>query len=67
MDLVTILAIGPRDLPKDDMVEVRFDVGSGSGGGQRLMVPVRRLTLSDRDSGEGQTALYEYELSKYRE
>jgi hypothetical protein len=61
---MTILAIGPRVLPGDKMVEVWFDAGSGWAG-QRVKVPVDRLTLSDRDRdrdrGEGATALYGYE------
>ncbi|MFC8849455.1 MULTISPECIES: hypothetical protein [unclassified Micromonospora] len=57
---MTILAIGPRELPDGDTVEVWFDAGSGTTG-QRVMVPVQRLTLSGRDRGEGATALYEYE------
>jgi hypothetical protein len=48
--LVTILAIGPRDLPGKEMVEVWVDAGSGSAG-QRVKVPVRHLPLSDRDRG----------------
>ncbi|BCJ58656.1 hypothetical protein [Micromonospora endophytica] len=58
--LVTILAIGPRELPRTEMIEVWLDAGSGSTG-QRVMVPVKRLTRSDLDRGEGATALYEYE------
>jgi hypothetical protein len=57
---MTILAIGPRELPDEDTVEVWFDAGSGTTG-QRVMVSVKRLTLSDQDRGEGTTALYEYE------
>ncbi|MEQ4303620.1 hypothetical protein ABNF97_19945 [Plantactinospora sp. B6F1] len=57
---MTILAIGPRELPKADTVEVWFDAGSGTTG-QRVMIPVTRLTLSEHDRGEGRTALYEYE------
>lgn len=54
-----ILAIGPRELPRNDLVEVWFDAGSGWTG-QRLTVSVKCLTLSERDRGEGRTALYEY-------
>lgn len=57
---MTILGIGPRELPDTGLVEVRFDAGSG-GTGQRVMVPTKLLTLSERDQGEGVTALYEYE------
>ncbi|MDG4815784.1 hypothetical protein O7628_09720 [Micromonospora sp. WMMD956] len=57
---MTILAVGPRKLPAGDTVEVWFDAGSGATG-QRVMVPAKRLTLSDQDRGEGATALYEYE------
>ncbi|MFI7076974.1 hypothetical protein ACIBO1_06760 [Micromonospora sp. NPDC049903] len=57
---MTILAIHPRELPKTETVEVRLDAGSGSTG-QRVMILVERLTLSDLDQGEGVTALYEYE------
>nr|MDT0659683.1 hypothetical protein [Micromonospora sp. DSM 115978] len=57
---MTILAIGPRELPDAGPVEVRFDSGSGSTG-QRITIPVEALTLSDLDRGEGRTALYEYE------
>ncbi|GAB3149133.1 hypothetical protein GCM10027290_34790 [Micromonospora sonneratiae] len=57
---MTILVIGPRELPSKEMVEVLMDAGSGSTG-QRVIVPVKRLTLSDRDRGKGVTALYEYE------
>lgn len=63
--LVTILAIGPRELPRTETVEVWFDAGSGLTG-QRFMVPVKQLTLSDLDRGEGRSALYEYE-SHHRE
>ena len=57
---MTILAIGPRDLPANGMVQVWMDAGSGATG-QRVTVPIKCLTLSDRDRGEGLTALYEYE------
>ncbi|MDG4833257.1 hypothetical protein O7627_28705 [Solwaraspora sp. WMMD1047] len=57
---MTVLAVGPRELPRTETVEVWFDAGSGWTG-QRLTVPVRRLTLSDLDRGEGSTALYVYE------
>ncbi|HEY0700608.1 MAG TPA: hypothetical protein VGD43_22725 [Micromonospora sp.] len=57
---MTILAIGPRDLPGSELVEVWFDTGSGWAG-QRAMVPVKRLTLPEHDRGESVTALYEYE------
>ncbi|WFE58332.1 hypothetical protein [Micromonospora sp. WMMD712] len=57
---MTILAIGPRKLPAGNTVEVWFDAGSAATG-QRVMVPAKRLTLSDQDRGEGTTALYEYE------
>ncbi|MFY1701347.1 hypothetical protein ACN28G_06370 [Micromonospora sp. WMMA1923] len=60
MRLSTILVVGPRELPKADTVEVWFDAGSGSTG-QRVIVPVARLTLSTLDRGNGVTALYEYE------
>lgn len=56
---MTILVIGPRELPRAEMVEVWFDSGSG-GTGQRMMVAVERLTLSEHDRGEGARALYEY-------
>lgn len=62
---MTILAIGPRELPRIELVEVWFDAGSGSLG-QRVMVSVKRLTLSDLDRGEGAMALYEYESSYCR-
>lgn len=57
---MTILAIGPRELPDRGMAEVWFDAGSGSTG-QHVTVSVKLLTLSDLDRGEGVTALYEYE------
>lgn len=57
---MTILAVGPRELPRSELVEVWFDAGSGSSG-QRVTVSVMSLTLSDLDRGEGATALYEYE------
>ncbi|MDG4789652.1 hypothetical protein O7626_27635 [Micromonospora sp. WMMD1102] len=59
---MTILALGPRELPGSGLVELWFDAGSGWTG-QRVMVPLKQLTLSDRDRGEGVTALYEYESS----
>jgi hypothetical protein len=62
---VTILAIGPRTLPTTEAVEVWLDAGSGSTG-QRVMVSVKQLTLSDLDRGEGATALYEYESNYCR-
>ncbi|MGW1059643.1 hypothetical protein [Micromonospora rubida] len=57
---MTILAIGPRELPDGGTVGVWFDAGSGAKG-QHVTVPVKNLTLSDQDRGEGVTALYEYE------
>ncbi|MFY1699159.1 MULTISPECIES: hypothetical protein [unclassified Solwaraspora] len=63
---MTILVIGPRELPKTDTVEVWCDAGSG-GTGQRVMVSVKLLTLSERDRGEGRAALYEYESYYCRE
>ncbi|MDG4767798.1 hypothetical protein O7632_27435 [Solwaraspora sp. WMMD406] len=57
---MTILAICPRELPTTDMVEVWCDAGSGATG-QLVKVAVDRLTLSERDRGEGRTVLYEYE------
>lgn len=63
---MTILAVGPRELPRNALVEVWFDAGSGTRG-QRVEVPVQRLTLSDLDRGEGATALYEYTPPSYRE
>lgn len=57
---MTILAIGPRELPQTETVEVWFDAGSGSLG-QQVTVSVKRLTLSGLDRGEGPRALYEYE------
>ncbi|WP_432955815.1 hypothetical protein [Micromonospora haikouensis] len=57
---MTVLAVGPRKLPAGNTVEVWFDAGSAATG-QRVKVPVKRLTLSDQDRGEGTTALYEYE------
>lgn len=56
---MTILAVGPRELPRTEMVEVWFDGGTGTTG-QRVMVAVERLTLSEHDQGDGPTALYEY-------
>ena len=57
---MTILAIGPRELPRTEAVEVWLDAGRGWTG-QRVTVSVKQLTLSDLDRGEGTTALYEYE------
>lgn len=62
---MTILAVGPHELPRSELVEVWFDSGSGSVG-QRAMVAAKRLTLSDRDRGQGVTALYECESDDCR-
>lgn len=53
-----ILAVGPRELPESGTVELRVDVGSGGGGGQRIMADVNDLRVDERDSGEGTLALY---------
>ncbi|ROO61314.1 hypothetical protein EDC02_3247 [Micromonospora sp. Llam0] len=63
---MTILVIGPRELPKTDTVEVWCDAGSGATG-QHVKVPVKLLTLSECDRGEGRAALYEYESYYCRE
>ncbi|MGW0431958.1 hypothetical protein ACWDV4_05355 [Micromonospora sp. NPDC003197] len=57
---MTILVVGPRDLPSKGTVEVLMDAGSGSTW-QRVTVPVQALTLSALDRGNGVTALYGYE------
>ncbi|MEU7615405.1 hypothetical protein AB0B27_04770 [Micromonospora rifamycinica] len=62
--LMTILAVGPRELPVRGTAEVWFDTGSGSTG-QHVTVSVKLLTLSALDRGEGLTALYEYESYHY--
>ncbi|MEV4755690.1 hypothetical protein AB0J86_11345 [Micromonospora sp. NPDC049559] len=63
---MTILAVGARQLPRSELVEVWMDAGS-SCTGQRVTVPVKCLTLSGLDRGEGRTALYEYDSGDRRE
>lgn len=57
MEQSGILAVGPRELPESGTVRVWVDAGSCSG--QRITVPVERLSLSERDKGEGGSALYD--------
>lgn len=56
--LISILVIGPRELPGTGTVRVWADAGSGAGRGQPITVSVNELTLSDHDRGEGRSALY---------
>lgn len=63
---MTILVVGPRELPETGSVEVWADAGSGATGGQRFMVPVEDLEVSDRDRGEGRSALYALQTQRLR-
>jgi hypothetical protein len=59
-----ILAVGPRDLPADGLIQVWLD--SGSGSGHEVVVSAPDLAVADLDDGQGRSALYTLRVRECR-
>jgi len=59
-----ILAVGPRDLPDNGLIQVWVD--SGSGSGHEIMVPAADLAVAEQDDGHGASAIYAFHVRECR-
>jgi len=62
--MVTVLAVGPRELPDHGWVQVWVD--SGNTAGYEIPVPVESLRVADLDDGQGGSAIYTIEVTTCR-
>ena len=59
-----ILAVGPRELPDDGLIQVWVD--SGSGSGHEITVPATDLAVAEQDDGRGTSAIYALRVRECR-